>query len=58
MAAVQEQDTALTDEGQKNMDAARSYSEKHTAVPYYVIAGVGILLLGFLIYRIVKTAKS
>lgn len=58
MAAVQEQDTALTDTGEKNIEAARNYSEKHTAVPYYVIAGAGILLLGFLIYRIIKTAKS
>ena len=58
MAAVQEQDTALTDAGEKNIEAARNYSEKHTAVPYYVIAGAGILLLGFLIYRIIKTAKS
>ena len=38
MAAVQEQDTALTDTGEKNIEAARNYSEKHTAVPYYVIA--------------------
>ena len=58
MAAVQEQDTALTDAGEKNIEAARNYSEKHTAVPYYVIAGAGILLLGFLIYRIIKTAKA
>lgn len=35
MAAVQEQDTALTDTGEKNIEAARNYSEKHTAVPYY-----------------------
>ena len=57
MAAVQEQDTALTDTGEKNIEAARNYSEKHTAVPYYVIAGAGILLLGFLIYRIIKNSK-
>ena len=48
MAAVQEQDTAhLTDEARKIWTLPEATPKKHTAVPYYVIAGVGVLLLGF-----------
>ena len=47
MAAVQEQDTALTDAGEKNIEAARNYSEKHTAVPYYVSPVLAFCFLVF-----------
>ena len=58
MAATQEQDTTLTDEGQKNMSAAQTYSSNRTDVPYFVIGGVGILLLLLILLRIIKVAKS
>lgn len=58
MAATQEQDTTLTDDGQKNMSAAQTYSSNRTDVPYFVIGGVGILLLLLILLRIIKVAKS
>ena len=58
MAAVQEQDTTLIDESQKNLQAAQDFSQAHTEIPYYLIAGGGALVLLFLIFMIVKIAKS
>lgn len=58
MAAVQEQDTTLIDESQKNLQAAQDFSQSHTEIPYYLIAGGGALVLLFLIFMIVKIAKS
>lgn len=58
MAAVQEQDTTLIDESQKNLQAAQDFSQSHTKIPYYLIAGGGALVLLFLIFMIVKIAKS
>ncbi len=58
MAAVQEQDTTLIDESQKNLQAAQDFSQAHTEIPYYLIAGGGALVLLFLILMIVKIAKS
>lgn len=58
MAAVQEQDTTLIDAGQQNLQAAQDFSEAHTEIPYYLIAGGGTLVLLFLIFMIVKVAKS
>lgn len=58
MAAVQEQDTTLIDESQKNLQAAQDFSQAHTEIPYYLIAGGGALVLLFLIFMIVKIAKA
>ena len=58
MAATQEQDTTLTDDGHKNMSAAQTYSSNRTDVPYFVIGGVGILLLLLILLRIIKVANS
>ena len=58
MAAVQEQDTTLIDESQKNLKAAQDFSQKHTEIPYYLIAGGGLLVILFLVFMIVKIAKS
>ena len=58
MAAVQEQDTTLIDESQKNLKAAQDFSENNTEMPYYLIAGGGLLVILFLIFMIVKIAKS
>ena len=43
---------------QKHMQAAKDYSDNHTEIPYFVIAGVFLLLLILLIWRIVKIVKS
>lgn len=58
MAAVQEQDTTLIDESRKNLQAAQEFSQAHTEIPYYLIAGGGALVLLFLIFMIIKIAKS
>lgn len=58
MAATQDQDTSLTDEGQKNISAAQTYSANHTSIPYFVIGGAGIILLLLILLRIIKIARS
>ena len=55
---VQADDTESVQKGEQNMQAAREYSENHTQIPYFLIAGVFLLLLILLIWRIVKIAKS
>ena len=55
---VQADDTESVQKGEQNMQAAREYSENHTQIPYFLIAGVFLLLLLLLIWRIVKIAKS
>ena len=58
MAATLEEDTTLTDQGEKNIEAARQYSSGKTDIPYFVIGGVGLLLLILVLLRIIKVAKS
>lgn len=58
MAAVQEQDTTAIDESQKNLQAAQNFSTSHTPIPYYLIAGGGLLTLLFLLFIIVKIIRS
>lgn len=58
MAVVQEQDTTLVDQSQQNLAAAQDYSASHTNVPYYIIGGVGALLLILLLAGIIRTAKA
>ena len=58
LEVTQAQDTASVQEGEQNMQAAREYSEAHTYIPYYVIAGAFLILLIFFIWRIVKVVKS
>ena len=58
MAAVQEQDDSLVQASQQNLTAAQDYSASHTDVPYYVIGGIGALLLLLILIVIVKTARS
>lgn len=55
---VQEQDTSLVAEGEKNMQEALAYSQSHTYVPYYVIGGVCFLILLLLLIRMIKIIKS
>ena len=58
LEVVQSDDTASVQEGQQHMQAAKDYSDNHTEIPYFVIAGVFLLLLILLIWRIVKIVKS
>ena len=57
LEVVQSDDTASVQEGQQHMQAAKDYSDNHTEIPYFVIAGVFLLLLILLIWRIVKIVK-
>lgn len=58
MAATQKEDTSLVDTSVQNMDAARNYTENRNNLPYFIIGGVGILLLLLILLRIIKIAKS
>ena len=58
MAATQDEDTSLVDTSVQNMDAARTYTENRNNLPYFIIGGVGILLLLLILLRIIKIAKS
>ena len=55
---AQADNTESVQKGEQNMQAAKEYSENHTQLPYFLIAGVFLVLLIFLIWRIVKIAKS
>ena len=58
MAAELEQDTTLLDQSQQNIKAAQDFSQSHTRLPYYLIAGGGVLVLLFLLFMIIKIARS
>ena len=58
MAATQDEDTSLVDTSVQNMDAARNYTENRNNLPYFIIGGVGILLLLLILLRFIKIAKS
>lgn len=58
MAAELEQDTALLDQSQQNIKAAQDFSQSHTNLPYYLIAGGGVLVLLFLLFMIIKITRS
>lgn len=58
MAAELEQDTALLDQSQQNINAAQDFSQSHTNLPYYLIAEGGALVLLFLLFMIIKIARS
>ena len=45
-------------EGEKHLEEAQKFSDVHTNFPYYLIGGIGIVLLGLLIWAIVKIVKS
>jgi len=58
MAAELKQDTALLDQSQQNIKAAQDFSQSHTNLPYYLIAGGGALVLLFLLFMIIKIVRS
>lgn len=55
---AQAEDTSIVQEGEQNMQAAKTFSEKHTYIPYFIIAGIFLVLLILLIWRMVKVIKS
>ena len=58
MAVTEEPDTSMVDASQQNLEAARSFSEGKSEVPYYIIGGAGALILILLFAGIIKIAKS
>ena len=58
MAVTEEPDTSMVDASQQNLEAARSFSEGKSEVPYYIIGGAGALILILLFVGIIKIAKS
>ncbi len=57
LEVTQVQDTTSVQEGEQNMQAAKSFSQAHTNIPYFVIAGAFLFLLILLIWKIVKIIK-
>ena len=55
---VEEKEDIAIKDGEKNMEEALENSKKQSIVPLILIIAAGVLLSGFLIYRIVKTAKK
>ena len=53
-----EEDTAVIEASTQNLTTAQDYTVSHTSVPYFVIGGIGLLLLLLILFRIVKVAKS
>ena len=53
-----ESTTTEVQENDDNMDAAKAYSESHSPIPYFVIGGVGVLLLLLLLWRMIKIIRS
>ena len=47
-----------TKENDENMEAARAFSESASPVPYFLIGGVGLVLLILLIWKIVRIIRS
>ena len=54
----EEQDTTLIDISNQNMKEAESLSAKKTYIPYYLIGGVGAILVILMVLWIAKIAKS
>ena len=48
----------MVDASQQNLEAAHSFSEGKSEVPYYIIGGAGALILILLFVGIIKIAKS
>lgn len=55
---VREQDNSAVLASEKNMQEAKSYTESHTNIPYYVIAGAGALILLLLLLKMIKIIRS
>lgn len=51
-------DTTIVEQNKQNLQDAESFSADKSYTPYYIIGGIGILLLLLSIFGIVKVAKS
>lgn len=51
-------DTTIVEKNKQNLQDAESFSADKSYTPYYIIGGIGILLLLLSIFGIVKVAKS
>lgn len=58
LEVVEAQDDTDVQTGEQNMQAAQNYSENHTYIPYFVIAGGLLLVLILLLWRMIKIIKS
>lgn len=54
----EESTTTEVQENDDNMDAAKAYSESRSPIPYFVIGGVGVLLLLLLLWRMIKIIRA
>ena len=55
---LEEEEDPAIEEGKKNMEEALENSSGFSILPYVLIIGAGLALSGFVISRIVKTAKK
>lgn len=51
-------DTTIVEQNKQNLQDAESFSADKSYTPYYIIGGIGLLLLLLSIFGIVKVAKS
>lgn len=58
LEVVEAQDDTDIQNGEQNMQAARTYSENHTYIPYFIIAAGLLLVLILLLWRMIKIIKS
>ena len=58
LEVVEAQDDTDIQNGEQNMQAARTYSENHTYIPYFLIAAGLLLVLILLLWRMIKIIKS
>ena len=58
LEVVEAQDDTDIQKGEQNMQAARTYSENHTYIPYFIIAAGLLLVLILLIWKMIKIIKS
>lgn len=58
MSPVQEQDNSAVEASEQHIAEAQEFSAGKSYVPYYVIAGICLLLFILLLLRIVKIVKS
>lgn len=56
--ASTDEDTAVIDASAQNLTDAQNYTASHSSVPYFIIGGIGLLLLLLILMRIIKIAKS
>ena len=53
-----QENSSEAQENDTNMEAAKTFSQSASQIPYFVIGGVGILLLILLLWRMIKIIRS